>query len=244
MGTKLNKKGFSALEILIVLIVILVLGLGGWYVYKNNKKDNKTSTTTSISNKSIAAPLDVYSGWKTYTSPNEKSSFKYPQSWALKSETYPANTPGSDYGPNPLDEATLTSPSGLILSYVSQGTGGTPNCMDKPLIKISKVIKLKALSDTYIVEVENSSNNLISIGLLDQSFNNFYPQVDFLNMTTSTCSIQYLIVNRNSVTNTNYPNSWSQFYIYINQSPNDSKLTSISSSDQTTIENILGSYTY
>ena len=50
MGTKLNKKGFSTVEILLVILIVLVLALGGWLVYKNNHKTKKTTTTSTSTN--------------------------------------------------------------------------------------------------------------------------------------------------------------------------------------------------
>ncbi len=45
-----NQKGFSAVEVLLILIVVGLLGFGGWYVYKSHHKTiASTSTTTSTS---------------------------------------------------------------------------------------------------------------------------------------------------------------------------------------------------
>jgi prepilin-type N-terminal cleavage/methylation domain-containing protein len=61
---KLTSKGFSALELLIVLLVIGILGGIGFYV-------RNAGTFTSISTK----------GWKTYTSIRTGATFEYPTDW-------------------------------------------------------------------------------------------------------------------------------------------------------------------
>ncbi len=118
MGTKLNKKGFSVLEILIVLIVILVLGLGGWYVYKQNHKTKTSTTTASITTKSGVSNTDPYSGWNMGTLKYEKMSFKYPKNWLISGTSAAvSNQPNDgDYLNSPgNDDYSLTSPSGAIL---------------------------------------------------------------------------------------------------------------------------------
>ncbi|MDB5163618.1 MAG: hypothetical protein JWS12_235 [Candidatus Saccharibacteria bacterium] len=44
---KLNSKGFSAVEALLILIIVGVIGFVGWYVYKSQKDTNKTLNNTS-----------------------------------------------------------------------------------------------------------------------------------------------------------------------------------------------------
>ncbi len=45
---KLNTKGFSTVELLLVVLVVLVLGLGGYYVWHTQKNDLPQSTNTDI----------------------------------------------------------------------------------------------------------------------------------------------------------------------------------------------------
>lgn len=46
-----NQKGFTALEAILIIVIIAVVGFAGWYVYKaNNKKDDNKTTTSQQAN--------------------------------------------------------------------------------------------------------------------------------------------------------------------------------------------------
>jgi len=70
-----NENGFSAIEIVLIIAVLVLIGLVGWLVYKDHHK------TTPVAQSSSA-----YSGWKTYTS-NLGFSFKYPSGWTVKTDS-------------------------------------------------------------------------------------------------------------------------------------------------------------
>src|SRR5690348_10865777 len=82
---KANQKGFSVVEILIVIIVVALLGAVGWLVY--DRQNNKTSATqtnqqgnesaTSSKPKTITIPSD----WQWFTSKDSSTKFAYPKSW-------------------------------------------------------------------------------------------------------------------------------------------------------------------
>jgi hypothetical protein len=86
-----NEAGFSAVEAVMVLIVVALIGLVGWFVYKNHNKTNTPSSTTSASttkqNTSVTKVADPYAGWNTYTATLEHVSFKYPSNWTVDNST-------------------------------------------------------------------------------------------------------------------------------------------------------------
>lgn len=83
---KLNNKGFSAIEALLILIIVLMIGGVIFYVYKAQNK-NDTVSNSSIqpaSSTKTQANEDKYAGWQTFTSTNADTgyiSFKYPAGW-------------------------------------------------------------------------------------------------------------------------------------------------------------------
>jgi len=77
-----NESGFSGLEFIVVILVIIILGLVGWLVYKDNHKTSTTPPKTTTSSTTSNSPT---SGWNTYKSTLGGFSFKYPSSgWTLK----------------------------------------------------------------------------------------------------------------------------------------------------------------
>jgi prepilin-type N-terminal cleavage/methylation domain-containing protein len=84
---KINQKGFSVVEILIVIVVVGLLGVAGWFVYGHQKSTKQSSTTqaksATSSSKETSTSVDRYAGWKTYKSSVEGFSFRYPADWEL-----------------------------------------------------------------------------------------------------------------------------------------------------------------
>lgn len=82
---KANQKGFSIVEILIVIVVVGLLGAVGWLVYDRQKsKTSDTSNTqtstaqkTEVTQKTISIPSD----WQWFTSKDNATKFAYPKSW-------------------------------------------------------------------------------------------------------------------------------------------------------------------
>jgi len=98
---KLNQKAFGAIETLLIIVIVAILGGTGYYVYHANKATNDTlnaaakdaSGSPKFSSKKATAkppskPVDPTAGWKTYSSPTGAPdySFKYPGNWTLSTD--------------------------------------------------------------------------------------------------------------------------------------------------------------
>ena len=83
MSKNLSDKGFGVVEVLVAIVVIAVLGFGGWLVWHNHQSKKIVDTTKSQASKATKiAPVDPYAGWKTYCdTANAKGCFKYPNDW-------------------------------------------------------------------------------------------------------------------------------------------------------------------
>lgn len=93
---KLNSRGFSAVEIVIVIIIVGLIGAVGWLV-NDRQKTNKTmgqSATHVDAKKTPETPtkanegkksIDATAQWLKYTSQNRKYSLSIPDGWELNS---------------------------------------------------------------------------------------------------------------------------------------------------------------
>jgi len=109
-----NSLGFSAVEALLILVVVGILGFSGWFVYHSQKVANKDYNYSS-SAASKTATVNPYAGWKQYCSDAGSACFKYPATWsASTSESEDPNITG----------LTLTSPSKSTLVTFNPVIGG------------------------------------------------------------------------------------------------------------------------
>ncbi len=82
-----NESGFTAVEGLLIILVLAIIGFGGYYVWHTQHKAKPgvavttTKSTSPTSNKSPSS--SPYAGWKTYTLTLEKLTFRYPSTWSL-----------------------------------------------------------------------------------------------------------------------------------------------------------------
>lgn len=87
---KTNQKGFSVVEVLIIVVVVGLVGTVGWLVYdrqKSNKTDTRSPTTNT--NQQQGEPKeeaqqpvsDETANWRVITSGQGKFTFKAPDGW-------------------------------------------------------------------------------------------------------------------------------------------------------------------
>ncbi len=126
---KFNNVGFAHLGLVLLVLVLAVVGGTGLYVYRSNHKTkpattvSKSSSTQPAQSSKPSAPKtttptpkpDPYAGWKTYTSPSEGFSIRYPTRWKV--------IPLQDYSTK--GSADFQAPDGLIVRYVELNTSGT-----------------------------------------------------------------------------------------------------------------------
>jgi len=127
-----NNKGFTLVEVLMLIVVLVLIGGIGYLGYKQVNKKSKTSTSsTTAATTAKTAAVDPYAGWKTGTLKYEKLSYKYPSNWTLTDDSKPySSSPDNPYSclkPG-WDLITLTSPYGSKVTMggpkLSCGGGG------------------------------------------------------------------------------------------------------------------------
>jgi hypothetical protein len=85
-----KQSGFSAVAVLLILLIVAIIGGTGWYVMQANKNTDRTlnkaglGTVTKSAKKtapSQAPQADPTANWTAYSSKSGEFSLKYPSSW-------------------------------------------------------------------------------------------------------------------------------------------------------------------
>lgn len=100
-----NQSGIALIESLLIILIIAIIGFGGYYVYHSQKQTDNTlngakSVNANVSNQIKAS--DPYAGWKAYTDPSKKWSVRYPSDWIVTTgsgATSPEYIDGLGLGP-------------------------------------------------------------------------------------------------------------------------------------------------
>lgn len=169
-----NQEGFSVVETLMLLIIIVLIGAAGWLVYRDNKKTPTaikvtTSTASSTTNTSSSAGPNQaqYAGWLSFCSSYGGLCLKYPSNWKLSQVSY---TPGTS--PTTGQEVnTITSPSTTV----------TVSYMPSALVTGSRrdeTIKVVGVTATAI-------SNLKVYKLIDQLSSSQYAVEDFVTLNSA-----------------------------------------------------------
>lgn len=105
-----NSYGFGAVEAVLILVIIGMIGFVGAYVALAKKNTENTLHGTYIKT------VDPYYGWKTYTNTTYGFSYKYPATWTVSNIDVPDPT-----GNAPQKEFTtglkLASASGNAVNF-------------------------------------------------------------------------------------------------------------------------------
>ncbi len=170
-----NQKGFGAIEAMLILIIVAVIGFVGWYVWKQNQNpaDKKTTTsnqTNTDGNKETEKTADPYAGWLSCKDTGEGLSFKYPADWSTEATTKDnpcgITTPASasmDGAYVRLQSAGKDVATSFKLFYSSAQAKGTYNYVD-PAYKGETILDVIALSASNAPKslslVAYASNNM------------------------------------------------------------------------------------
>jgi|GEM_PF-918107 len=140
-----GKAGLGTSGLLVTVAAVVVLAAAGWLVYGHHHKTASDQPVLSGATPTGQSP-HAYAGWKAYTLPNEKLSFKYPSNWTLKVGPTPLGvskvTPG-------MDNVSVTSPTGLMIIMQTGlwgvGGGGQVTLADE---------QISALGGTYYLDYQ------------------------------------------------------------------------------------------
>lgn len=85
---KKNQKGFSVIEVLVVIVVVGLLGAVGWLVYdrQSSKSVDKpviqaSTTQKQETSKQEEKTIDPFEGWQAFNNSKLKFTFQHPSDW-------------------------------------------------------------------------------------------------------------------------------------------------------------------
>ncbi len=86
-----DQKGFGGMELILVLVLIALIGAGGWYVYKNRQNDNTPPAASESSEQaeqeSSPEEEDESDNWLEFTSAQDTYRLRIPDGWHLIHQT-------------------------------------------------------------------------------------------------------------------------------------------------------------
>jgi hypothetical protein len=169
-----SQSGFGVVEVVLIVVIIALIGLAGWFVYRDHHKTTVANTTISSSSKPATSTstktatttptqsANPYAGWDTATLQYEKITYQYPSNWTLQDNSETMADANSSLSPvgctlnNGQDIVTLTAPSGAFVTLdtgvecVSGGSG----------ISFAGFTPINVLGNhDYLAYEENSSTN-------------------------------------------------------------------------------------
>jgi hypothetical protein len=105
-----NQNGFSAVEALLLIVIVAIIGGTGWYVWHAKSNTNKALTVNNSSTPSFkkkAAPAatpaqvtDPTAGWTSYASKDGGFSLKHPNTWVTESNATACGNNSVTLGPS------------------------------------------------------------------------------------------------------------------------------------------------
>ena len=157
---KKNEHGFSAVELVLVLVIVALIGIVGWMVYKNH---NKSTPATTVS-ETTSTTTNPYAGWKSYTLQYENISFNYPSNWTLKDDS--ETMAEANQGLSPVnctlndgsDDVILTAPDSTSISLET----GIECRSGLGYATFSSFSPIKVLGNNYYLGFDTTSNNVVS----------------------------------------------------------------------------------
>jgi hypothetical protein len=138
---KINENGFTAIEILLIFLVVAIIGVAGYIVIVRHQADNHNNIDPGIagprvSNSSVpksTQPANPYAGWQTYSLQYEKVSLKYPPGWSLinaNKDEYPNPSSLEQREIADQDQILINGPNGYVFNMETGNTyNGASTCI-------------------------------------------------------------------------------------------------------------------
>jgi hypothetical protein len=193
-----NDSGFSAVELILVIVIVVLIGVGGLLVYRDHK-----TTPTSVATKSIKSTITTPKATTPVTTPSTTTVVKIPQLGievtvpnSIKDLTYAYRTSTTGFGNN--EQLLIADLSTASLTALDS------NC------SASNQTAFGAISEangTYPADPSDQAN----VGQLIKQFPNFYVTWSSESQTSCTAdgntAANTLLASQKQIVNSTLPNS-------------------------------------
>lgn len=180
-----DEKGFSAVEVVLVLVIVVLIGVVGWLVYKDHHKTT-TAVLTSAPNRAtetrVSPPIssttpNTYAGWSSCNNPSESLSIKYPSTWSVTGVNTNGSCPSSGQSLVIWSPQTSAAPYFFKISYTSpspsdgviDGDSGT-----EAILSVSPLNVQNSKVPLYVVAFNGpgsvNPNDVFELAVTDQDY--------------------------------------------------------------------------
>ncbi len=163
---KLNNKGFGAIEAILTVLILTIVGGTGYYVYSQNQ-DKKVETSSAPAQ--TQKNTDQDSSEKTkFESKVREFSFEYPANWSVIKNEIEENDYSAYYDQSKREHLEIKSPNGTVMRWDSliDGLGG-PICLpEDEKAHVRSITPIPGIKNGYMIE-SGTKNETKTIGIVD-----------------------------------------------------------------------------
>lgn len=180
-----NQNGFSAVEAVLILVILGIVGFTGYFVWHAKQNTDKSlasnNSTTPIIKKKTPASIqsaDPYAGWSGCSDTSEGLSFKYPSAWTTTGlGTGGACTADSEHQLSLYSPQVSGAPYFFRVEYfptsasdgVIDGDNGTETILSVKALSVPKS-KVPLYLVAFNAPGSSNSNYVFEFVLTDQSY--------------------------------------------------------------------------
>lgn len=212
-----NAKGFTIVEVLLVLIAITLISGAAYFVEKHRSENNQVTGNVATTKAKTTNSYNPYIGWNSATLKYEKLSFQYPPNWTLKNTSYIAGSPNVSCVNPGTDNATLA-----ISSYESMILQTGSACSATSATQVAS-LPITVLGNKYFISILDNDLSSTDNGLPTEAC-----------LSTSSSSLSGL-PSKNIFIDPADSGSPIDFFCYLNQPVNNAtpvhKATAVMESD-------------
>jgi len=193
---KTNQKGFSAVELIMVFVIIALLGAVGYMIYKNHHQTLKVTTVTkAVPSPSKGTSSSALSSNKVISSVDDKLSVTLPSNWKV---TYSLDNPSSNQiisnataTKNQCFNASITYPCAYSASFAPSVVCTTTYCSESQW-----TLQVAKTTNTPAEIIQSEVGDLVPSGLGGQNNNdiNGYP-AEYVKFSNPSTGLYYAITN-------------------------------------------------